>query len=548
MDYFDIELVDKQNRKFKRKIIFKLDKYSSDIFQKQGEDLCQVLDYSPREIENEKELEKITFKSNNQSNENLELKKMSSSFNIDIDNNKKNENENLPENEQIIKDILNKIINDIFKEEEEENESDEEYDKLIYKRNKKLEKNNNINENNKNKFSSFHSLSKISNHVNVTSKIRIYLLNTASFIDMIISSNETIKDLKVNIIKNIISNNKFKLKYTIPNAFEIRLVDDDDEIPNFDFPPLEDSVNVLSTKNSILAFVEKNNYDINNDNSEQKLLGNVNFNNNKGNNDDNNKNKENNNNNNNEKSNLINVRVFFKYNGLDTSKVISLKSEDTLKTILEYLFQKNFLIYKNIDLYYFVEHKGNDDIDNGINIDTNIKYLTNYELDLYIKKFPDAPEGINLYNNNHNINNIYNKKNESENKEEENENGREYFFNDISAGLYQEFEVVKINKYKSKQERILGIDMYNLYNNKPKKKSNNGLLNILFKETKKPLRKIKDIKACDILDNKMFYIDVKDEEDKEIKRIVYEVKNNNIRNEIVAKLKFLIKLNQDNLN
>ena len=211
-------------------------------------------------------------------------------------------------------------------------------------------------------------------------------------------------------------------------------------------------------------------------------------------------------------------------------------------------FLNDFLIYKNIDLYYFVEHKGNDDIDNGINIDTNIKYLTNYELDLYIKKFPDAPEGINLYNNNHNINNIYNKKNESENKEEENENGREYFFNDISAGLYQEFEVVKINKYKSKQERILGIDMYNLYNNKPKKKSNNGLLNILFKETKKPLRKIKDIKACDILDNKMFYFDVKDEEDKEIKRIVYEVKNNNIRNEIVAKLKFLIKLNQDNLN
>jgi hypothetical protein len=147
------------------------------------------------------------------------------------------------------------------------------------------------------------------------------------------------------------------------------------------------------------------------------------------------------------------------------------------------------------------------------------------------------------------MNNLYNRRNqEQENKEEEPENGREYFFNDISAGLYQEFEVVKINKYKNKQERILGIDMYNLYNNKPKKKSTNGLFNILFKETKKPLRKIKDIKGCDILDNKMFYLDVKDDEDKEIKRIVYEVKNNNIRNEIVAKLKFLIKLNQDNLN
>ena len=157
---------------------------------------------------------------------------------------------------------------------------------------------------------------------------------------------------------------------------------------------------------------------------------------------------------------------------------------------------------------------------------------------------------MNIYNNNNmNYNNLINRRSqEPENKEEEPENGREYFFNDISAGLYQEFEVVKINKYKNKQERILGIDMYNLYNNKPKKKSTNGIFNILFKETKKPLRKIKDIKGCDILDNKMFYLDVKDDEDKEIKRIVYEVKNNNIRNEIVAKLKFLIKLNQDNLN
>lgn len=80
---------------------------------------------------------------------------------------------------------------------------------------------------------------------------------------------------------------------------------------------------------------------------------------------------------------------------------------------------------------------------------------------------------MNIYNNNNmNYNNLINRRSqEPENKEEEPENGREYFFNDISAGLYQEFEVVKINKYKNKQERILGIDMYNLYNNKPKKKA-----------------------------------------------------------------------------
>ena len=60
--------------------------------------------------------------------------------------------------------------------------------------------------------------------------------------------------------------------------------------------------------------------------------------------------------------------------------------------------------------------------------------------------------------------------------------------------------------------------MNNFYNIKSKKKRTNGLFDILFKETKKPLRKIKDIKWCDILDNQMFYLDIKDKEEKEIKR------------------------------
>ncbi len=59
-------------------------------------------------------------------------------------------------------------------------------------------------------------------------------------------------------------------------------------------------------------------------------------------------------------------------------------------------------------------------------------------------------------------------------KQEEVEVGREYIFNDISAGVFQEFEVIKINKYKSKQERTLGIDLYNLYNDLPKNKNQNS--------------------------------------------------------------------------
>jgi len=63
-------------------------------------------------------------------------------------------------------------------------------------------------------------------------------------------------------------------------------------------------------------------------------------------------------------------------------------------------------------------------------------------------------------------------------KQEEIEVGREYIFNDISAGVFQEFEVIKINKYKSKQERTLGIDLYNLYNDLPKNKNQNRKSNI----------------------------------------------------------------------
>ena len=59
-------------------------------------------------------------------------------------------------------------------------------------------------------------------------------------------------------------------------------------------------------------------------------------------------------------------------------------------------------------------------------------------------------------------------------KAEHDEIGREYIFNDISAGVFQEFDVVKINKYKSKQERTLGIDLYNIYNDLPKNKNQNS--------------------------------------------------------------------------
>jgi len=56
--------------------------------------------------------------------------------------------------------------------------------------------------------------------------------------------------------------------------------------------------------------------------------------------------------------------------------------------------------------------------------------------------------------------------------------------------------------------------------------------------TKNPLRKIKDISNCGYLSNKTFFIEFK--ADSKIKQIVFEVKSVNVRNEIIAKIKYLI--------
>lgn len=82
------------------------------------------------------------------------------------------------------------------------------------------------------------------------------------------------------------------------------------------------------------------------------------------------------------------------------------------------------------------------------------------------KVFKDAPDFGNNF--------IKRKKAEFSSKAEANERdrekGREYVFNEITACAYQEFEVVKINKYGARQERTLGVDRYHFYNDLPKNK------------------------------------------------------------------------------
>ena len=395
--------------------------------------------------------------------------------------------------------------------------------------------------------------SRLSKAMNLMTKLKVYLFKTKTNFDINISPNDTIKSVKTQII-NVLIENKYELKYTSENAYDIRIIEDGETEPNMDYAPLENNALIFMVKPKAIAFLENKKYNPNQDYSSEKLLGNVKTIKSNSSFYDKNTNRKNQNENvqindgNNVVPDKMNIKIYYKANGINSSKIVSLSAEDNLKGILKIFFNQDILQYKNNDLYYFVEHKGSKEIDNAINLETNIKYLPSYELDLFYKNFPDLTEAMGAYNKGMMINSG-NDKNavKNENNDDGNSGGRDFFFNEISAGLYQEFEVVKINKFKSRQERILGIDMYNIYNNLPKKKPN-GIMNFIFKEIKKPRRKMKNVKACGVIGDKSFYIDIKNDDNDEVKRSTYEVKTNLIRDEIVAKISFLIKLNQDNAN
>lgn len=602
MDYFDIDSIFELVEKNKKIIRDEMDTitFENDKLSRESDKLLQILEYSPKKRMLERDIIKSIpiIKLNpppeekNQKNvKNTKHSKLPSTPNIDSF--VKSEKAPNQENNEIAKEILNSLIddaveksenkdkdkdnasNDSKKEEDDEDDDDDYYEKLMAQRQKQIEEREKkmqkedddddmgIKRHKVTKSQDIANLekprgqrgisytSRLSTAMNLLTKVKVYLFNTKNNFDINITPSDTVKSVKTQIIK-ILTDKKYDLKYTSENAFEIRLIEEDDTKPNMDYPALENNSLIFMVKPKTIAFLENPKYDPRQDYSSEKILGNVktkkkssfyDSNNNQNANENNNANMDES-----EKAEKINIKVYYKANGINSSKIISLSSEDNLKGILKIFFNQDILQYKNFDFYYFVEYKSAQEIDNAINLDTNIKYLPSYELHLCYKNFPDLPEAMNAYNKGMMLNTGDDKKFSKNEKDDDGvSGGRDFFFNEISAGLYQEFEVVKITKFKSKQERILGIDMYNLYNNKPKKRES-GIMNFIFKDIKKPRRKMKNVKACGILGDKSFYIDIKDEESDQVKKSIYEVKNNLIRDEIIAKINFLIKMNQENAN
>ena len=235
----------------------------------------------------------------------------------------------------------------------------------------------------------------------------------------------------------------------------------------------------------------------------------------------------------------VNCKIYIKIDnnpsGFSNSKVVNLDSNMCLKDVFEKISNYASIKDKNSEYYYFVEHsegRDNENMDDAINPDLEVKYLSPYILDLYKKKFADVPNINRISSYSINLN--------DDKKELSSTKNQDYVFNETTAGVYQEFSVIKINSHNKRQERILGIDLYNLKNEVPK--SSGGFFS--RKKAKIQQRKIKDIKEIISTGEKSFDIII-NEDNQTTKTLRYETTEVNKKNEIIAKLNYLIKMNNN---
>ena len=112
---------------------------------------------------------------------------------------------------------------------------------------------------------------------------------------------------------------------------------------------------------------------------------------------------------------------------------------------------------------------------------------------------------------------------------------QDYVLYDATAGVYQEFSVIKIKSHNKNQERILYIDLCDLKNEVPK-----NLVGVFSrKKAKIQERKIKEIKNTG---GKTFEIIINSGKQGD-KTLKYEAPDENVKNEINAKLNFIMKMN-----
>lgn len=559
MDIFTVDTLNKYIKNYKHDIILKLsnDKFTDKNISSKADLVNMVLDYSPKvkttiQFPNKLDISKLQNKINKvKPEEKKEIKKPKEEEVNEQKNNESIETSQKEEKKVLVKNSENNSEHNSESMSESNNNINN-----INNSNNNTNINTNINNisntptetsnSNQNsiiKNNSFDNLRLIQKH-----QIRIYVLSKGNYFEMDFSPNETIFTLKKKIYTKIENSVNFVLKHNTMDAYEIRPTKgmniiyfksksktekEENQLnsaelkekcaPDMTKPSFEGNALIKDLDNDALCFVEKEGY-ISRENSSalnsDSLI------------DDN------------KKAygeyitdtgeNQINCKIHIEIGDYHATKIVRMDSNACLRDVFEKISNSDNIKDKNWEYYYFVEHSednDNENMDLAISPNLEVKYLYPYIFDLYKKKFADVPN-VNKKNN-FSIN-------FSENKNEIQEKKQEYVLNDTTAGVYQEFSVIKINSHNKRQERILGIDLYNLKNEVPK-----TLVGIFSrKKAKIQERKIKDIEEIKDTGEKTFEILISSGEfNQNIKTLKYEAPDVNVKNEIIAKLNYIMKMN-----
>ncbi len=400
MDLFSLdillELIDQSKTRIKNELDMKT--LDNDKLSVESDNLLQVLDYTPKTLYSEKELLEskpvIKLKSKSKPEQkpqkiNKHLKLVSTP-NIDMDSIaiKNNIND---------KRITTNFISKMEKEEKNENldkkgkeekkeenddddEDDEEFERQLAQRQRQIEererKKKKLNDedldfvrhhkttkeffNNefKKEVENKDKDKKIEN--NILIKLKVYLFKSNNNIIIDISKKDTIKDIKIQIIK-ILQDKKHILKYTTYKAYNIIK---ENSINGKD-SPLDDDIILYDLKPKFISFIENEDYNSTKENLSEKFLDEI-------------KNTK-------IQEKKIDIKINYNINGSIKTKIINISQENNLKEILNIFFNENILEDKNFELYYFTDKKQIQDINNAINLDTLIKNLSSNEISLYAK-------------------------------------------------------------------------------------------------------------------------------------------------------------------
>ena len=536
MDTFTLNTLNKYINNYKHDIILKLatEKFTDKNISTQANLVNMVLDYSPKKKSTFQFPEKFDLsklRAKHQSLKRQSQEKISDSINESKDEeNSEQRNKSISSQKEENKSNISRKTSESVGDNNINN---------INNTNNNISSNVTENSNQSIKNNSFDNLRLIQKH-----QIRIYVLSKSNFFEIDFSPTETVSSLKKRIYTKLEHSVNIVLKHNTIEAYEMRPTKGMNIIyykpknktekepnlneqkekcaPDMTKPSFEGNALIKDLDNDSLCFIEKKDYVSKVDtlkvesesliDDNKKLYGEYIT---------------------DTGSNQINCKVFFKIgSNLNMSKVVPLDSNACLRDLFEKISNTDYIKEKNSEYYYFVEHSDendNENMDEAINPDLEVKYLHPYVVDLYKKKFADVPNVSKKHKVGFNF---------SEEKNEIIEKKQDYVLNDTTAGVYQEFTVIKINAHNKRQERILGIDLYNLKNEIPKNQV--GIFS--RKKAKTQERKIKDIQEIKDTGEKTFEIIINSGEQMD-KTLKYEAPDINVKNEIIAKLNYIMKMN-----